>query len=274
MKFRLLVTLLIFTISIKAQNFTGKAVYKTSRKTNIKIGGDNSNMSDKMQKQIQDRIRKMSQKTFVLEFDKSTSVYKEDVKLNAPKPAVGGVSVMTFSSGGIGGTYYKNLKEKRFANKTEIMGKPFLVKDSLSNYNWELTSETKNIGNYTCYKATFTREVEIINMSLVNDEPKEIAEKKTVVTTAWYTTQVPISNGPSDYQGLPGLILEINDGKTIIVCTEIIMNPSEEIKIIEPKKGKVVTQAKYEKISEEKAKEMMERFKSKNGNGMEIRIGG
>ena len=73
---------------------------------------------------------------------------------------------------------------------------------------------------------------------------------------------------------MPGLILEINDGTTTIVCTEIVINPSEKIKIIEPEKGKVVTQEKYDKISEAKAKEMMERFKSKNGNGIEIRIGG
>ena len=39
-------------------------------------------------------------------------------------------------------------------------------------------------------------------------------------------------------------------------------------------KGKVVTQAEYDKISDEKSKEMMERFKSRDGKGIEIRIGG
>lgn len=269
-------TLIVLFISVFtfAQNFSGKAIYKTSRKSNFKIGGEKSTMNEQMKKQIADRIQKMSQKTFILEFDKYTSEYKEDVKLNAPKPSFGSMKVMAFSSGGLGETYFKNLKEKRFANKTAIMGKPFLVKDSLPNYNWELSSETKNIGNYTCYKATFTREVENVNMSLVNGAPKEVKTIKVVKTTAWYTPQIPISNGPRDYQGLPGLILEINDGTTTIVCTEIVLNPTEEIKILEPKKGKVVTQDKFEKISEDKTKEMIERFKSKSGNGLEIKIGG
>jgi GLPGLI family protein len=30
-----------------------------------------------------------------------------------------------------------------------------------------------------------------------------------VVTTAWYTPQIPVSNGPRNYHGLPGLIMEV-----------------------------------------------------------------
>ena len=101
------------------------------------------------------------------------------------------------------------------------MGKEFLVKDSLPTFDWKMSSETKNIGKYTCYKATFTREVTNMKMSIVNGESKEVEQKETVTTTAWYTPQVPISNGPIRYHGLPGLILEINDGKTTMVCTEI-----------------------------------------------------
>ena len=48
---------------------------------------------------------------------------------------------------------------------------------------------------------------------MINGESKESKKKENVVTTAWYTPQIPVSNGPDDYQGLPGLILEINDGK-------------------------------------------------------------
>ena len=273
MKKIITLSVLFTTLFSFAQNYTGRATYKTSRKSNIKIGGEKSTMSDAQKKEIGDRIRKMSQKTFVLEFDKTSSIYKEDVKLNAPTPQMGGIKVMSFGSGD-SGSFFKNIKEKIYANKTEIMGKAFLIKDSLPNYEWELSSETKNIGNYTCYKATFTREVENVNMSLLNGIPKEEKKMETIITTAWYTTQVPISNGPIDYQGLPGLILEINDGTTMIVCTEIVINPTEKINIIEPVKGKVVSQEKYDKISDDKAKEMMERFKSKNGNGIEIKIQG
>jgi GLPGLI family protein len=237
-------------------------------------------MSDEMQKQIQARIQKMNQKTFILNFDQKTSTYKEDVQLDAPKSQIGGagVMVMSFGGSGNGSIYFKNINEKRFVNQTEIMGKRFLVKDSLPNYQWDLSTETKNIGNYTCYKATFTRTVEDIQMVFEDGESKENKIKKTVTTTAWYTPQVPVSNGPDNYQGLPGLILEINDGERLIVCTEIVLNPSEKIEVKAPEKGEIVSQAAYDKIQEEKTQELMERFKSRNGvnmgGGINIKIGG
>ena len=281
MKTKLSILIILISFAANAQkDFQGKAIYKTSRKSNISFGNDeNSNMSDDMKKQLQARLQKMNQKTFILEFNKFTSTYKEDVKLDAPKPQLGGnrVMVMSFGGSGNGSIYYKNTQEKRFVNQTEIQGKRFLVKDELPQYEWELSSETKNIGNYTCYKATFTREVENINMVINDGESVEEKKKETVTTTAWYTTQVPINNGPKNYQGLPGLILEINDGKTTIVCTEIVLNPSEKITIQEPQKGKVVSQEKYTKIQKEKSKEMMEKFKGRNGvdlgNGINIKMG-
>jgi GLPGLI family protein len=269
------VAIFCFVLSSVAQDFAGKAVYKTNRKTDFKIQG--SNMSEIQEKELQEKFQKMNQKTFILEFDKTTSIYKEEEKLNAPNPQanLGGMQVISvFGGGGSGSLYFKNLKEKRFVSKTDIMGKTFLIKDSIPNYQWQLTSETKNIGNYTCYKASFTKEVEIFTASFGKEESKEPKKTKTVTTTAWYTPQISISNGPTFYQGLPGLILEINDGTNTIVCTEIILNPSEKITINEPDKGKVVTQAEYDKISDEKSKEMMERFKSRDGKGIEIRIGG
>lgn len=277
MKVKLSVLIVLISLAANAKNFEGKAIYKTSSKSNIKFGDDKkSTMSDDMKKQIQARLQKMNQKTFILNFDQKTSTYKEDIQLDAPKPQVGGAGVMLMSFGGAGNgsVYFKNIKEKRFSNQTEIMGKRFLVKDELTEYEWELSSETKNIGNYTCYKATFTEEVENIRMTFDNGESKEEKKKEKIITTAWYTLQVPISNGPGNYQGLPGLILEINDGKKTIVCTEIILNPADKIKLQEPEKGKVVSQKKYDEIQKEKTKEMMERYRSRDGKGIEIKIGG
>ena len=272
---------LLCMTSIQAQKFNGKATYKTSQKSNIKIDANQEGMTDKMQEELQKRLQKMNQKTFILEFDKTKSVYKQEESLAAPKVSSGfnQVRVVQFGSGsGKGSIYYKDTQEKRYTNQTEIMGKVFLIKDELPKYEWEMSTDTKNIGQYTCYKATYSKEVENKNISFINGETKEEIVKETVVTTAWYTLQVPISNGPMNYQGLPGLILEINDGKNLIVCTEIIINPSEVIKIEEPKKGKVVSQKKYDEIQNKKSKEMLEKFKSRNGfdvgNGVNIKIGG
>jgi len=61
---------------------------------------------------------------------------------------------MMSSMMGGGGTYYKNAKEKTYTVDKEFMGKEFLVKDSLITYKWNMESETRVIGGYTCYKAT------------------------------------------------------------------------------------------------------------------------
>lgn len=273
---------LTFSILSSAQEFSGKAIYKTHRKMDIKFGGENSTVSEAQQKQMEERMKKMFQKTFTLNFTKNESTYKEDVNLKSPNPKAGfsgDVEVMVVGNGGGNDVYYKNLKEKRYANKTDIMGKVFLIKDKTRDFKWELTGETKNIGNYTCYKATYSREQDQIKMSMVDGESKETTEKVTIVTTAWYTPQIPISNGPREFGGLPGLILEVNQGKLTMVCTEIVLNPKNKITIVEPTKGKVVSQEKYGKIMQKKSKEMMDRFKRRRGNGrdgneVEIRIGG
>lgn len=277
MKTKIFILFLFMAVSISAQNFTGKATYKTHRKSSIKLDSTQVAQNPDLQKQLEAQMRKMFQKTYTLEFTKSESIYKEEQELDAPsKPqANGGVMVMSVGGGGGTDIMYKNIKENRMANKVDLMGKIFLVKDELVEYEWQLTNEKKNIGQYTCYKAVFEREEENISMSMVNGEAKEKTEMVKRTITAWYTPDVPINNGPQNYWGLPGLILEINDGRLTIVCTEIVLNPSEKIEIKEPTKGKVVNREKYGEISREKTKEMMDRFQSRDGRGgMQIRIGG
>ena len=109
---------------------------------------------------------------------------------------------------------------------------------------------------------------------MMGDEAKEekVIKKRTLV--AWYTPDVPVSNGPNVYGGLPGLILEVNDGDLTIVCSELVLNPKEVKEIKEPIKGKIVTRKKFGNIAKEKTKEMMDRYRSRDGKGIEIKIGG
>jgi GLPGLI family protein len=274
MRIKKFIMALFITGSVFAQDFSGRATYKTHRKSSFELDSTTIAANPGIQEQMEAQMRKMFQKTFTLDFTKSESMYKEEQELDAPKgqSANGGVMVMMIDGNGSSDILYKNISENRMANKTELMGKVFLIKDNLEAYDWKLTGEAKNIGNYTCYKAVYEKEEEDIQIDMIDGEVKEekVTKKRTLVV--WYTTDVPVSNGPNNYGGLPGLILEVNDGDLTIVCSELVLNPKEAKEIKEPVKGKIVTRKKFAEISLEKTKEMMNRYRSRDGKGIEIKM--
>lgn len=272
-----LLLLVAFTGFIKAQDFQGEATYKSKRKIDIKL--DSSQVSSEMANQMMEMMKKQFEKTYKLNFTKEESLYKEEEKLDAPRP--GGVELVMISTGG-SDILYKNTKDNRFTNQNESFSKLFLIKDELETYDWKLSGETKNIGEYTCYKATFDREVEVMESGISINGDKDLDENsepkmETRTTTAWYTPQIPVNNGPGNFHGLPGLILEVNDGTTTIICSKIVLNPDDQAKIKEPTKGKEISQKDYDAVMEKKMKEMREQYNPNrrgDGENIEIRIGG
>ena len=271
----ILTIMIISFLGVSAQDFQGIATYKTQRKMDISL--DSTSLAFGLQDQIMARLKKQFQKTYTLVFNKEESVYKEEESLGAPTPQ--GIRVIAINTGG-GDIMYKNTKEKRFVNQNDVYGKQFLIKDKLQEYDWKLTSETKHIGEYTCYKATYTREVEVNeerfgleNNSNSESNPPRMEER---TATVWYTPEIPINNGPESYYGLPGLILEVNDGNQTIVCSKIILNPKKKVEVKVPTKGKIVTQERYNDIVEKKAREIIDNFSGggRDGEQIEIRIGG
>ena len=283
----IVVILLFATSIIQAQEFQGKAVYQTKTKMDMDFAG--SGIPADRIKMIKVRMKNRLEQTYELTFDKTASIYKQEEKLDQASGGRGGMRFMMM--GGIGsGKYYKNSQTKTLAKENEFSGKNFLIKDDLKIYDWKMEQETKMIGENMCFKATTVIERPVRNTNIrfgrrnnqENDEEKEKENEPTqmeqIIVTAWYTMGIPVNHGPGEYWGLPGLILEVNDGSTQIVCTKIVMNPKDKVEIKEPKKGKVVTQAEYDKILEVKMKEMQERFsneRQKSGqSGHRIRIGG
>jgi GLPGLI family protein len=265
-------TLLILLISVATfsqKNFQGKAVYMS--KTTVDMNAWGNQMSEQRKKQIKERMKNFLEKTFILNFTKSESTYKEDAKLAAPS-AGGGRGFRGFG-GSSSGMTYKNTKEGKMIESSEFFGKKFLINEKLEQPQWELGVETKKIGNYTCYKATMVKVNNDFDWTVFrrrrNDQKKDSTKTdkkdkvRTTLVTAWYTPQIPVSNGPDDFWGLPGLILEINAGRTTMLCTEIVLNPSEKVEIKAPNKGKEVTREEYNKIVKDKTTEMRERFRGR-----------
>ena len=281
-------------MGLQAQEFQGMAVYESKTSTadfKTRMEG-NKNMTPEMQKNIEESMKKMFEKTFILNFDKSASIYKEEVKLDAPGQGGGGARMMMSMSGG-GGTYYKNVKDKSYTVDKEFMGKEFLVKDSLPNLQWKMEGETRVIGGYNCFKATAVRPVSKTDFrnlrpkkeDAATTKPAEAAKKtsildeldmpKETIITAWYTPEIPVSQGPENYWGLPGLILEVNDGKTVILCSKVVLNPKVKTEIKAPAKGKVTTQKEFDETVMKKMEEFRDMNQGRSGNGgMHFRIGG
>lgn len=274
--------LTFFIGSMHAQDFQGIATYKTQRKLDIKL--DSTQVPSEMQGQLLAMMKKQFEKEYTLDFNKDASLYKVVESLETPTVGGGGMQIVV-AGAGEADVLYKNISENRLANKSDIFGKTFLIKDSLPSLEWTLTKETKNIGEYTCFKATRTesRTVQASfnrNEGEVGEQDKKGSQTTTeeVTVTAWYTPQIPLGHGPGRHHGLPGLILEISDGTQSILCSKIVLNPKDGVKVEEPTKGKEVTQEEYNAIMEEKMKEMQERYQPDNrrgnGNSFEIRIGG
>ncbi|WP_323755678.1 GLPGLI family protein [Roseivirga sp.] len=262
------------TLTLNAQNFQGIATYQSARKMgNMSIKGDG--MSPEMEKQIQESLKKQMQKEYELKFNLTESTWAEVESLEGgPTSASAGGMVMRFSSGG--GTKYKNTAENLFLNETEVFSKPFLVQSELKNREWQLTNETKKIGNYNAQKAIFSEIVERTVISFDNDDKESTVTSDTINIEAWFTPEIPVSQGPDDFWGLPGLIMEISDGKLTYLCTKVILNPEEGVKIKKPSKGKKVTPEELKVIQDEKTKEMMEKYSQGGGDGksFKIKIGG
>lgn len=281
----------IFIISLMglaatAQDFQGVATYESKTALPDMSGMRRpKDITPEMEKQMQERMKKALEKTYILTFNRTESIYLEEEKLDAPGEN-GGMRMMANFMGG-GGKHYKNVKDKRFLMEKEVFGKEFLIDDTLPKIKWKMEAETRKIGDYTCYKATAVVPVDktdFRNMrpkkdsAETTDGSKDAATAKTddakkaetkttnfmdsmempkeVTLTAWYTPDIPVNTGPANYWGLPGLILEVSDGKTTVLCSKVVINPKEKTEIKKPSKGKKVTQAEYDDTVSKKMEEM------------------
>jgi len=270
--------LFISVITFAQQDFQGQAFYQSKTSVNMDNFGGRE-MSEDRKKQMAERMKSMFEKTYILTFNKTESIYKEEEKLATPGQG-GGFRMMMGSFSG--GKQYKNVKDQKLLQEQEFFGKQFLIKDSLPKLNWKMESETKQIGKYMCFKATAIKKVDEIDFNSMrrrnrNNEEEakakdstatnnimdEIEVPKEIIVTAWYTPQIPISQGPGEYWGLPGLILEVSADRTTILCSKIVMNPSEKDEIKAPTKGKEVTKQEYNKIIKKKMEEMSEMFRGR-----------
>jgi len=299
MKFLSTIIIALLTVSTFAQTISGKAYYesKTTVKTS-EIG--RKDMDENMRKMIAERMKSYLEKTYILTFNGDESVYIEEEKLETGASS-GRMAMMMGSF--VPGVQYKNLQTKQILEEREFFGKQFLINDTITNLEWTLEKESKQIGQYVVFKATAVKKIDENDLSMArrrrsDDTKKEVKEEeegvavvkdstktedtfndvevpKEVIVTAWYTPMIPVKNGPGEFSGLPGLILELNFYRTTILCSKIVLNPKDAEEIKAPKKGKEVSRAEYNKIVKAKMEEMRENFRGggRSGGGGHMRGG-
>jgi len=133
---------------------------------------------------------------------------------------------------------YKNLEENKLVDSREFMSKKFLIKGTVDEISWKIADGQKQLLGYMCLKAVY----------------QDTAD----TYVAWFTPQITIGNGPAEYSGLPGMILQIvvNDEDRTITAVSVTEQSVEKDMLKEPKKGKEVTSEEYKAIVHEKMKEM------------------
>lgn len=263
-KFSLIALLGFLSASDNVQEFQGEATYIS--KATMDLGSWGARMSEAQKKEVQARLKNRLEKTYVLSFNKEESFFKEEDKLDAMSGATD-----TWGKNFTQGDQYKNVKENTLVQSQEFYGKQFLVKDKLQAIEWKMAGDSKQIGQYLCFKATAsipTAQLTWYNFSWSdisenkptepNAEGTETLENAIPLTQveAWYTLQIPVSHGPSEYWGLPGLILEVSAGNTVMLCSKIVMNPKEKLTIVAPAKGKEITKREYRETIQAKMIEM------------------
>jgi GLPGLI family protein len=259
---KILFLLLVTSLSF-AQEFQGKAFYFSKSIFNDKIKledtGVKKDIDPAMEKAFQDALKKASEKNYLLTFNKSECIFEEEQQLEKPKSGAGEMSI-SVSISSSEGKKYLNAKDKTSSIEDEIFGKEFLIVEPIEKPDWQLVDESKKIGDYTCFKAKLLVPIsekqkkdyeEFLKKEEIKPSLFKMQEPKDKIITAWYTPEIPVSFGPNNYWGLPGLILEINEPELIILCSKVVLNTKgATIKV--PNKGQKVSQKEFDAIQKKK----------------------
>jgi GLPGLI family protein len=166
---------------------------------------------------------KMVNETYVMDFNEEKTVYKlvkEDPSGKyawGRKPSETDVTV-------------KDVKTGQISLQRDIFEQTYLIKDSLRNYKWRMTNETRTIAGFECRKA----------VTIISD---------SVYIVAFYTEEITVSSGPESFGGLPGMILGLAVPRLQMTwfATKVELKEPSATALTPKQKGKTVTWAAYEK---------------------------
>lgn len=172
---------------------------------------------------------------FILKFNSEESVFNLESQMASDSSPL----IVSYAENVITkGTYYYNRKQDILLRKSKVHSKNNLIKSQPSLIKWELNTKTKKIDGYNCYNAT--REKKIRNKTGTYE----------FLIEAWYTPQIPVPYGPNEFNGLPGLILELKDTHNTFYVKNIKLGMKQ--KIIAPTAKNMMTETEFENMLKNK----------------------
>lgn len=126
----------------------------------------------------------------------------------------------------------KNFASEHSTDYIDLLGKSYIVDDTLHASTWKILNQIKEVAGYICMKAVTI----------------DTVKKQTI--TAWFAQDIPVQAGPERFFGLPGLILEldINDGDVTIIASKVEFKKLTNELNLKKLKGKKISDAEYNKI--------------------------
>ena len=121
--------------------------------------------------------------------------------------------------------YFSDLEKNKYYECYPFYNKNFNI--ILENINWNVTSETKKINDFVCYLAI---------------------HPLTPERKIWFTYDIPISLGPRQFFGAPGLIIEVESYNMTISLESISFKNVKTDKVKMPK-GEIVTKQEMDNIA-------------------------
>lgn len=161
------------------------------------------------------------------------SILRVDIESGASQQTIR-EHLQQYGSGTISHRIYKNYPKGKLTLTERIMSDNYLVEEPLPKIDWEIHADTATVCGYVCQKAT--------------------ARFRGRDYEAWYTPEIPRSDGPWKLQGLPGLILKASDSQQHFqfLCTGI--EQSKSGKLIE------FSENSRRKVSRKELNKLLERF--------------
>lgn len=222
------ITIIIIANSYElyCQNSNGIITYTANLWGQKKINADTLKINNKVKQTLNKLMKNGNKLEYQLKFNKKHSLFKKNNQLEDKKNTLLKIYIGK-------GEFYYDKKNEVSINMKETYGDGYLI--SYPKSKWTITNETKKINNYLCRKAITKK---------INSKTQ-----KEDIIIAWFTVKIPINYGPTQFSGLPGLIMELDYiGKYSLKVIKIQLNLKEKIEIKLPEKGIEISIKEYEQM--------------------------